>query len=654
KKYNRADCCGIVLLMWGASLASIHFAFICDARLKSIHWFLSSASATGCITFILGPLFIQPAYRNLRALTYLSLGLFAIVFILHGIYLHGFALQRRRLSLEWMGLMALLNFLGCAAYAFRIPESKFPGKFDFVATPFQWRSVGLDHYELCSIAYRSTLKREQFLKDLRVMINKGKLKISSIASPVTPVDQNVVGLPEKKTKEYHPNNAATVESSTPVTAPIATEHPSPNLALEVHRSETMTSERSEVNGPITIDSKNQDRQPGANACDLKPELTDKSWQGATFDEHSVALSETGSASTSSTKESWQSALNVEDLVSGRTSDEKDQKCLLGYSRLDSPHTRSSTPSTEGYKVGWICALPFEAAAAEVMLDEQYPDLPLNSHDSTLYTLGRVGNHNVVIACLPRGRPGLSAATAVARGMLEKFRSIKFGFMVGIGGGVPCNKDDIRLGDVVVSQPNLEHGGVVQYDLGKAEGDGRFLRTGHLNNPPTLLLSVLNRVQINHERGRRTYPTYMAQYAEEDMEEYTLPRNQRDILFDATYPHAGGTDCANCDIDKIIKRRERNTKNTTIKIHYGTIASGNQVIKDARTRDRIVKDLGGQVLCFEMEAAGLMNDFPCLVVRGISDYCDSHKNDGWQRYAAASAAAYTRELLLSIPSDDVVE
>jgi adiponectin receptor len=139
KKYNRADCCGIVLLMWGASLASIHFAFICDARTKSLHWFLvrlvhylcsdrtctdgslqSSASATGCIAFILGPMFIQPQYRSLRAITYLSLGLFAVVFILHSIYLHGFALQRRRLSIEWMGLMALLNFLGCSAYAFRV------------------------------------------------------------------------------------------------------------------------------------------------------------------------------------------------------------------------------------------------------------------------------------------------------------------------------------------------------------------------------------------------------------------------------------------------------------------------------------------------------------------------------------------------------
>jgi nucleoside phosphorylase len=317
--------------------------------------------------------------------------------------------------------------------------------------------------------------------------------------------------------------------------------------------------------------------------------------------------------------------------------------------------RSTSSATIECKFGWICALPFEAAAAETMLDEQYPDLPLDTHGSTLYTLGRVGPHNVVIACLPRGRPGLSAAAVVAKGMLERFRSIKFGFMVGIGGGVPSDRDDIRLGDVVVSQPNLEHGGVVQYDFGKAEEGGMFRRTGHLNSPPALLLSVLNRVQTNHELGRRTYPIHMSLYAVEGMEGYTLPQNEQDTLFVASYSHPAGTlDCTGCDLKQAINRRDRNTKQTTVKIHYGTIASGNQVIKDAQTRDRIVKDLGGQVLCFEMEAAGLMNDFPCLVVRGISDYCDSHKNDGWQRYAAASAAAYTRELLLSIPPEDVVE
>ena len=141
----------------------------------------SSASATGCITFILGPMFIKPEYRTLRALTYLSLGLFAIVFIVHSIYLHGFALQRRRLSLEWMGLMALLNFLGCSAYAFRvshgllvscfaffvadnkaqIPESQFPGKFDFVGASHQIMHVavlaaGLVHYHGLSKALLET------------------------------------------------------------------------------------------------------------------------------------------------------------------------------------------------------------------------------------------------------------------------------------------------------------------------------------------------------------------------------------------------------------------------------------------------------------------------------------------------------------------
>ena len=51
-----------------------------------------------------------------------------------------------------------------------------------------------------------------------------------------------------------------------------------------------------------------------------------------------------------------------------------------------------------------------------------------------------------------------------------------------------------------------------------------------------------------------------------------------------------------------------------------------------------------MLCFEMEAAGLMDEFPCLVIRGICDYSDSHKNDEWHKYAALTAAAYVREVL----------
>ena len=91
----------------------------------------------------------------------------------------------------------------------------------------------------------------------------------------------------------------------------------------------------------------------------------------------------------------------------------------------------------------------------------------------------------------------------------------------------------------------------------------------------------------------------------------------------------------------------------IVIHYGTIASGNRVIEDGVTRDWLSLQLGG-VLCFEVEAAGLMNNFPCIVIRGISDYADSHKNDRWQPYAAAAATACAKELLSVIKSTEVAE
>lgn len=102
--------------------------------------------------------------------------------------------------------------------------------------------------------------------------------------------------------------------------------------------------------------------------------------------------------------------------------------------------------------------------------------------------------------------------------------------------------------------------------------------------------------------------------------------------------------------------EREPKTTNIGFHYGLIASGNQVIKDALVRnklyDDLCKDLNAEVLCVEMEAAGLMNDFPCLVIRGICDYADSHKNDAWQDYAACVAAAFAKALLTILPATEV--
>ncbi|KAF2825325.1 purine and uridine phosphorylase [Ophiobolus disseminans] len=298
-----------------------------------------------------------------------------------------------------------------------------------------------------------------------------------------------------------------------------------------------------------------------------------------------------------------------------------------------------------YTVGWVCALPVELAAAQEMLDEEHHDLerdPANN-DENLYALGSIGGHNVAIVCLPAGRIGNNPAAVVATQLRATFKAIRFGLMVGIGGGVPSAEVDIRLGDVVVSQPHQTFGGVVQYDSVKATPSG-FARTGSLNSPPQILLSAVAKVRANELRGRGQLVTYVSKL--ECIAKFQRAKAGPDALFEAAYDHEGGPTCNKCKAERQEARQPRDTEEEVV-VHYGTIASGNQVMKSAAERDKVSAELGG-ALCFEMEAAGLMNSFPCLVVRGICDYADSHKNKRWQPYAAGAAAAYAKEVLSVIP------
>lgn len=213
--------------------------------------------------------------------------------------------------------------------------------------------------------------------------------------------------------------------------------------------------------------------------------------------------------------------------------------------------------------------------------------------------------------------------------------------------MPSEANDIRLGDVVVSQPNNTFGGVVQYDIGKTTPSG-FERTGSLNSPPLMLLAAVRKVQAKELRGKSKLAKHMSKL--ERISKFQRGKTGPDVLFDAAYDHEGEEMCSKCST-KRQKDREPRENGELVVIHYGTIASGNQVMRNAAQRDRVSADLKG-VLCFEMEAAGLMNSFPCLVVRGICDYADSHKNKEWQAYAAGTAAAWAKEMLLEIPVDQV--
>ncbi|KAI1278658.1 hypothetical protein F5Y07DRAFT_397679 [Xylaria sp. FL0933] len=390
-----------------------------------------------------------------------------------------------------------------------------------------------------------------------------------------------------------------------------------------------------------------------------------------------------------------------------------------------------------------------------MLDEIHPDLQAESNDTNAYTLGSIGSHNIVIACLPSGKIGTNSAATVATQMIRSFPAIRFGLMVGIGGGIPSK---VQLGDVVVSVPGGEHPGVIQWDLGKAQHGNNFKRTGALNNPPSILLTALGKLATRHEMRGSEAETFV-----DDMEKrwpklsskYQKPSPETDVVCMTCYDQASSngtvdqlrvihpptrepqincTPVQNDDRSEVrtksgkrkyrevspatdSERTQRKVLKTTQKVdvqgtvqvagpsrldqvesatplkeprrsdesaqgleakrlsdqdnsmhcisndlekrqpremlvHHGLIASGNRVIKDAGFRDQVNTSLGGEVLCFEMEAAGLMNNFPCIVIRGICDYADSHKEKTWQEYAAAIAAAFTKELLSCVQPAEV--
>jgi nucleoside phosphorylase len=327
-------------------------------------------------------------------------------------------------------------------------------------------------------------------------------------------------------------------------------------------------------------------------------------------------------------------------------------------------TLNALESRDLYTVGWIAALPIELAAATAMLDEEHKkplDFAQPPSDKNSYTWGRIGEHNVVVASLPAGVYGTTSATTTASHMLSSFPQIRVGLMVGIGAAIarPERGHDIRLGDVVVSQPDGRSGGVVQYDLRKAKEGHGFERKGILNMPPEALLKALAKLQAQHEMGLSKIPELLKEMVKRKPQMakskpgkpgYVYQGKENDRLFKAIYPHIDGFECSNCDTEGELARDNRDSNEP--EVHYGIIASGNTLVKDTAIRDSIVKETGEECICIEMEAAGLMNSFPCLVIRGICDYADSHKNDRWQRYAAATAAAYAKEFLGVVPGEDL--
>ncbi|KAH7041469.1 uncharacterized protein B0I36DRAFT_371660 [Microdochium trichocladiopsis] len=273
----------------------------------------------------------------------------------------------------------------------------------------------------------------------------------------------------------------------------------------------------------------------------------------------------------------------------------------------------------------LSAIFVEFVAAQALLDEVHETLPNEPSDNNKYVLGRMGRFNVAIACL--GPMGMNSAAAVSNNMVRTFPSMRLQLVVGVAGGVPTLKNDIRLGDVVFGSK------VVQYDLGKTVRNEEFQSTATVYTPPNRIQIVLNALRAEYALRGNQVSAMLDDMLDRNprMAKYATCNHLDDDLYENDYEHP----------DDRVDRTPR--------IHFGAITSGNRVVKNALRRDELGQRYNA--LCLEMEGAALQgNDLPFLVIRGICDYADSHKNKQWQPYAAAVAAACAKEFVSFLQPD----
>jgi nucleoside phosphorylase len=317
------------------------------------------------------------------------------------------------------------------------------------------------------------------------------------------------------------------------------------------------------------------------------------------------------------------------------------------------------PDTAYFTIGWIAPLALELAAARAAFDTSYDDFKL---DGYLYHAGTIGEHHVIMAVQPK--IGTDGASALAARMNAAFKNLKVFFVVGIGGGVPSygpagDTSQIVLGDVVVSVPRGNHGGVVQYDVGAWTGDGELSSRGHTNGPPSFMLNTVQALRSKHMASLSEISVFLRsmrlKISEHNRRDFEDPGEQNDHLFPNHSRHPDGSDEVDCiwvcGFRETSSRQDRGRAASREidhpRVHYGNIGSSNQLQISAETRDRYHKE--HDIICYEMEGAGVISNHPCLVIRGICDYSDSHKNKIWQPYAAITAAAYAKELLYYLPA-----
>ncbi|KAJ0166508.1 Vegetative incompatibility protein HET-E-1 [Colletotrichum tanaceti] len=338
---------------------------------------------------------------------------------------------------------------------------------------------------------------------------------------------------------------------------------------------------------------------------------------------------------------------------------------------------------EDFRIAVLCALQLEYNAATLAFDEFFDEdgdkFGRARGDPNTYTTGRIGKYNVVMALLPS--MGTTTSAAAMASFRSSYTELKLALLVGICGGVPSppgTEKEILLGDVIVSKT------MVQYDFGRQlphQFKAKDTLDDNLGRPNKDIRSLLAKLETERafdSLQRRTNEILIqiqqtAAQAGRKRTRYPHPGVAQDRLFSPEYLHRhhDDEDCGcddswvcdmapesscnelECDIAHLVPRERLETKKQheregdTAKaqepeIFIGRVGSGNTVMKSGAHRDSIAQK--HDLIAFEMEAAGAWDEVPCVVVKGVCDYADSHKNKKWQTFAAATAASTMKALL----------
>jgi nucleoside phosphorylase len=256
----------------------------------------------------------------------------------------------------------------------------------------------------------------------------------------------------------------------------------------------------------------------------------------------------------------------------------------------------------------------------------------------VYHAGEICGHNVIIATFAAGQPyGTNSATSLASHVKHYFPYLRFGLLVGIAAGLPDLEHspprDIRLGDVLVALPDGDYPAILPYGLGKQIGanDFELLRYGHsLPQTEDIVRSAIGKIKTTEQEAE-----IISGYYKEVIQKapkFFDPGQEKDYL------HSSNS--------ALPVQRERRPDDERTRLWYGSIGSGDKLLKSREDRDKLRDKY--HVIGLEMEAAGVMNEIPVGNIRGVCDYGDERKNKDWQPYAAVMAAAYAKAVLSEIP------